>query len=221
MDIFDDRNEGKWSRSDQIIATGNVSLGENSRLHIMETGDCRKKAYMLIRYGSLEGRFGSLLTTTNHDIEYEYEGRWIALLPKEEEEPIGQREEQTVRSVVDGKTGSDLRGSANLASEVSASAFEDGIGVTKAEVPQSLETTDCERSERLEVSIFGKSELERLSSNQKGMVKTIERLSTKVPKHSDLGIAMRILKYFVPNEKKEALSDMSGIMRTNEFLTLK
>jgi hypothetical protein len=40
---------------------------------------------MLIRYGSLEGRFGSLLSAANHDIEYEYEGRWIVLLPKEEE----------------------------------------------------------------------------------------------------------------------------------------
>jgi hypothetical protein len=114
MDIFADGNEGECSRSNQIIATGNVSLGENSRLHIMENGDCRKKAYMLIRYGSLEGRFGSLLTTSNHDIEYEYEGHWIVLLPKEEE-PIGQREEQTVTSAVaDGQAGSDLRGRVNL-----------------------------------------------------------------------------------------------------------
>jgi hypothetical protein len=69
MDIFGSGGNEGWGESDQIIVNSKVSLGEASKLHIIENEDCSKRSYMLIRYGSLEGRFGSLVSSANHDIE--------------------------------------------------------------------------------------------------------------------------------------------------------
>jgi predicted outer membrane repeat protein len=41
----------------QIKAKGRVILGRNSKMKIEEKGDCSGQAYMLIKYGRLEGRF--------------------------------------------------------------------------------------------------------------------------------------------------------------------
>jgi hypothetical protein len=89
MEVFGDEvGEEEWGRSDQIICEGRVRLRESSRLEIHENGCCRGKSYMLIKYGSLDGRFGSVLAS-NHEVEYRYGGKWIVLLPKQEEIEVG------------------------------------------------------------------------------------------------------------------------------------
>jgi hypothetical protein len=72
------REEGK----EQIKARRLVRLGSRSKLKVERTGNYRGQAYMLIKYGRLEGRFGQLEIPQEHEIEYGYEGKWIALIPK-------------------------------------------------------------------------------------------------------------------------------------------
>jgi predicted outer membrane repeat protein len=83
MDIFGSGGNEEWGESDQIIVNSKVSFGEASKLHIIENEDCSKRTYMLIKYRRLEGRFGEVEIPPEHELEYGYEGKWIALIPKE------------------------------------------------------------------------------------------------------------------------------------------
>jgi predicted outer membrane repeat protein len=83
MDIFGRGGNEEWGESDQIIVNSKVSFGEASKLHIIENEDCSKRTYMLIKYRVLEGRFGEVEIPPEHELEYGYEGKWIALIPKE------------------------------------------------------------------------------------------------------------------------------------------
>ena len=201
MDIFGGCMDERWGQSDQIIASGKVSLGENSKLNILENGDCRRKAYTLIMYDSLEGRFGSLLLAANHDIEYEYEGRWIVLLPKEEESLTAQ----------------------GIAVLVSDEPEPSTLDLLPTDIPLNLGALGANPSALSGISCFsdGTSECDSLSLNQKELAETIENLSksNKVQKHTDLYTALRILKYLEPAEKKEALEDTMGYFISNAIIS--
>jgi hypothetical protein len=79
---------------DRIIGAERVELGRRSKLKIEENGDCRGQRYMLIKYRRLEGRFGEVEIPREHEIEYGYEGKWIALIPKEKRRLMEARVEE-------------------------------------------------------------------------------------------------------------------------------
>ncbi|MDR2252198.1 MAG: autotransporter outer membrane beta-barrel domain-containing protein [Endomicrobium sp.] len=191
MDIFGSGGNEGWGESDQIIVNSKISLGEASKLHIIENGDCSKRAYMLIRYGTLEGRFGSLMSLVNHDMEYEYEGRWIVLLPKEEESLTSQGVAVAVPTPTDLQLDLGVLGS-NPSVLSGISCFSDGT-----------------------------SGGESLSLSQKELAERIENLSksNKLQKHTDLYTALRILQYLEPVEKKEALEGTRGYFISNAIIS--